>query len=76
MCCEIIEFFATAPDGDALPFLLGLESADGLKILSIVRTADQIRVRATCEAADCEHLEQMRRLRAAIVVPFPIPPRP
>jgi hypothetical protein len=53
MCAEVVDFFATAPDGDALPFLHGIESLEGLKILSITRTADQIRVRAVREGADC-----------------------
>jgi hypothetical protein len=53
MCAEIVDFFATAPDGDALPFLHGIETLEGLKVLSVTRTADQIRVRAIREREGC-----------------------
>ena len=53
MCAEIVDFFATAPDGDALPFLHGIEALEGLKVLTITRNADQIRVRAIREREGC-----------------------
>jgi hypothetical protein len=42
---ETVDFFETAHCGDALPTLHGAELAHGLEVVSVIRTADQVRVR-------------------------------
>jgi len=42
---ETVDFFETAHCGDALPTLKGAELSRGLEVLSVIRTADQVRIR-------------------------------
>lgn len=42
---EVLDHVETAPDGDALPLLTGLEALQLLEVISVVRTADQVRLR-------------------------------
>jgi|HubBroStandDraft_2_1064218.scaffolds.fasta_scaffold41036_1 hypothetical protein len=59
---EFLDHVETAPDGDALPLLTGVESLRPLEVIAVVRCADQIcmryrrrgpriELRANCDAA-------------------------
>lgn len=45
MCDELVDFLETAHCGDALPTLRAADLSHGLKIVAIIRTGDQVRIR-------------------------------
>lgn len=65
MRSETIDFLATAPDGETLPRLAGVESDVLLEVVAIVRTADQIRLTYRRELGDIRHPRAAVRALAA-----------
>ena len=53
---ETVDFFETAHCGDALPTLQGAELSRGLEVVSVIRTADQVRVRCRRKAVPIDEL--------------------
>jgi hypothetical protein len=65
MSDELIDFIATAPDGESLPRLAGVETDHPIRIVAVLRTADQIRMTFRREIPDIRHPRAAARALAA-----------
>jgi hypothetical protein len=62
---ELIDYIATALDGESLPRLAGVETDHPIRVVAVVRTADQIRMTFERERCDIRHPRAAARALAA-----------